>query len=897
MGHHLRRFAARLRFVLTRQRVADETANELQCHLEMLTERYVASGMAPDEARLAATRQLGNVTRVREDVHEMNGLGWVETVAQDVGHACRLFARTPSLASVVVLTLALGIGANSALLRLAYAALVEPLPYANPDEIYSAEIVLSQRRDQIPSLPASLQTFLAWRKAATVFAGMAALTPWEASVTGDGEPERLGGARVSSNFFAVLGVPMVHGRDFSYDDERPGNERVVIISDGLWAQRYGGDPAVVGREMMLNGESHRIAGVAPASLLVPTRTEMHTLLPFAQRVDVWKPIVAAPGRINNENWDHGVFVRLKDRTTIEDGRRQLAAILTELARVQMPNVDTEVVIQLLPAREIYAGRVRLRLLLVLAASALLLLVACASIANVFLASVASRANEFATRVALGASRARILSQTVTEAVLLSLAGGVLGALVAKYGTLAVVANGPDELRRLADSGDLGPLLVVALGVSLVTGLACGIVPAWNAWRPDPGATLLDAARTTLGGRRAGRLRQLLVAVEMALATLLLASAGLLMHSFVRLMDTDRGYSIERVLAVDLSLFGQRYASGAARISFYTVLLDNVRALPGVEAAGAINNLPASAPWDGPSPTIFYSTDANFQQLVLSRPVAMIRSVTAGYLAASGSPLLAGRFVGAVEPSPVCAISESLATRMWPGVPLSDVVGRQLRHGDIKGPLVEIVGVIGDAQPAGLDREPPPAVYRPYAQWASGPMTLLVRTTDDPSPLAAAVRGEVRRMDPNLPIAAMRTMREVIGASVAPRRFQLVLTGLFAVVALLLGAIAVYGVVSHSVARRTREIGLRMALGALRSQVLRSIVAAGMRPVIAGLAVGLAAAIAAASVLRGLLFGIAPADPLAIGSVAVVLLVTSGVACYLPARRAARLDPAIALRAD
>ncbi len=256
-----------------------------------------------------------------------------------------------------------------------------------------------------------------------------------------------------------------------------------------------------------------------------------------------------------------MFVRLKDRAKIEDGRQQLAAILTELGRAQMPNLDTKVEIQLLPAREIYAGRVRLRLLLVLAASALLLLAACASIANVFLASVASRANEFATRVALGASRGRILSQTLTEAVLLSLAGGVLGALVAKYGTLAVVAYGPEELRRLADSGDLGPLLVVALSVSLVTGVACGIVPAWNAWRPDPGATLLDAARTTLGGRRAGRMRQLLVGVEMALATLLLASAGLLMHSFVRLMGTDRGYAVERILAVDLSLFGQRYASG------------------------------------------------------------------------------------------------------------------------------------------------------------------------------------------------------------------------------------------------------------------------------------------------------------------------------------------------
>lgn len=886
---------SRLRFLLSRGRLSDEASDELRLHLDLLTDRYIRSGMAPGAARSAASRQLGNVALVREDIYRMNGIRWLDVLTQDVRYAFRVFARNPAFAAVVALTLALGIGANTAMLSVAYSVLVEPLPYAAPEQIYSVEVVIPERREQLPSLPPTVQTYLQWRSVPTVFSEMAAATPWEASITGDGEPERLGGARVSANFFSFLGSPIARGRAFSAEEEQPGNEQVVVISDALWRRRYGSDPTVVGRTVVINGANHLVVGIASPSLLVPTGAQLHPLLPFGPRVDIWKPIAPQPATLNNESWDHGVLARLPDDANLEQGRRQLAAILTEMARIRMPRVKTEIAIQLVPVREVYAGKARLRLLLVLAASTLLLLTACASIANVFLARVASRGNELATRIALGAGRGRILSQTLTETILLAILGGAAGAFLAKYGAAVVASYGPDDVRLLADTRLNLPFLVFSIAVSLATGVLCGIVPAWQAFRKSPRSGLTHAGRTTVGGPQAARSREVLVGVEIALATVLLASAGLLLHSFVRVLKADRGYDVERVLAADLSLFGQRYSAGEARAAFYGTLTANVRSLPGVLAVGAISNLPALSASDGASRAIFHATDTDFQGLVLARPVAMIRGVTEGYFAASGNPLRAGRLLAADEPMPAAVISESLARRLWPDETPAAAVGRQFRQGNLKGPLVTVAGVVADARPGGLDREPPPAIYRPYIQWASGPMTLVVRTAHQPAALAAAVRAEIRKLDPNLPVSAIRTMEEIVSSTLAPRRFQMTLTALFAVVALLLGAVGVYGVVSYSVACRTRDIGLRIALGAVRTDVMRWVFADGMRPVLIGLGAGLVAAIAIARALRSLLFDVAPADLLSLGTVVCVLLLASGFACYLPARRAAAMDPMIALR--
>jgi putative ABC transport system permease protein len=872
-----------------------ELAAEIESHIGMQTEDNLRLGMPPGEARRAAVLKFGGVESAKESVRDQRGLPRLEAFLNDARYAWRGIRRNPGFAAAAIVTMALGIGANTAIFSVVYAVLLKPLPYANADQIYAVEVVIPERASEFASVPVTVQAYLEWRKADTVFASMSALTPWECNLTGDGEPERLGGARVSANFFSFLGIPVAHGREFSAAEEQPGKERVVVISDALWRRRYGADPAVVGKSIDINGESHLVVGVASAALLMPTGTQLHALLPFAPRIDLWKPIAPTERELQNESWDHGLLVRLKQGESAERGRQQLQAILKAFLLAQAPDLKAEFRTQLVPVREIYAGSVRQPLLLILAASALLLLTACTNIANLFLARVASRATEFATRIALGAGRARLLGQTLTESTLLAILGGVVGALIANFGTALLAAHGPRDVRLLADTRLNLPVLLFAMAASLLTGLACGVFPAWQAYRKDAAGALQEGARAAFGGGRAARLRRLLVGTEVALGTALLASAGLLLHSFVNVMRAGRGYQVERVLAVDLSLFGERYAPSEARVTFYRELARNVRGLPGILAAGEINDLPAVAGSSGASQTIFLPTDTDFQATVLSRPVAMIRSVTEGYFAASGTTLLAGRFFSSQEQGLAAVVSESLARNLWPGESATQVVGKTLRQGDVQRPLIQVVGVAEDVLPGAADRKLPPFLYRPHEQWASGPMTLVVKTAQEPAALAAPVRAAIREMDPNLPIPAIRTMREIVAASVAERRFQMLLTSLFAVVALLLGAVGIYGVVSYAVACRTREVGLRIALGAMRSDVMRWVFAQCMRPVVIGLLAGLSAAVAIAQALRSLLFGITPADPVSLGCVALILLLSSGLACYLPARRAARLDPTTALR--
>jgi predicted permease len=570
-------------------------------------------------------------------------------------------------------------------------------------------------------------------------------------------------------------------------------------------------------------------------------------------------------------------------------------MLNRSIRAAVPEFKGELSTRLVPIREIYSSKVRLRLLLIFGASGLLLLIACTNIASLFLARVAGRATELATRIALGAGRARIVSHLLMESLLLSVLGGALGAWGAHTVVGLLVEYGPAELGNLSAPSLNVVSLWFALAAAVGTGVMCGALPALQVWRKDPAAALQEAARAALGGRGAARLRQALVAVEMTLGAALLASAGLLLHSFINVMGADRGYTIERVLSVDLGLFDARYAAGPRRVTFFRELTERVQALAGVQAAGAIGGLPANSGTSVASQTIFYVTDRNPPAVALQRPVALIRSVTPGYFAASGTTLRAGRFFGEAELVPVAIISESLAKRLWPGESMTAVVGHVLRHGDFNGPPVTVAGIVADTHPGAIDREPAPEVYRPQTQRAGGAMSLVIKTSQEPAALAAAVRAEIRKMDPNLPIPAIRTMREILSQTVTERRFQMTLTVLFALAALCLGAVGIYGVVSYSIACRTRDIGLRIALGALQGDVMRWVFVTGLRPVLAGLVAGLFAGMVIGRALRGMLYGIAPTDPVSFGLVALILLITAMLACYFPARRAAKLDPIIALR--
>src|SRR5258708_482818 len=599
---------------------------EFRLHLDSLIGVYISQGLSPAEAELRARREFGAVELAKDECRDEKPVEWLDTLLRDVRYACRALRKSPGLWAAAVATTALGIGANTAIFSVVYAVLLKRLPYFPPAKINNVEVFVPERRSQFASLPITVQAYLEFRKANTAFAAMSALRPWECNLAGDGEPERLGGARVSTNFFPFLGVPIERGRGFTSDEEKVGKERVLVISDALWRSRYGADPALIGRSINVNGENHLVVGIASPSMLMPTGTMLHPMVPFASRIDIWKPIAATKNELRNESWDHGLLVRLKTGESLEHGRQQLEGILNAFVRAEQPGIQTQLIIQFVPIREIYSGKVRLRLLLILAASALLLLTACTNSANLFLARVASRATEFATRIALGAGRARILTQTLAETTVVAILGGSIGALIAAYGASLLAAFGPDDVRLLADTHLNLPVYVFAMSVSLVTGILCGVVPAWQAYRKDAAASLQQGAKAVFGSSRAVWFRRLLVGVEVALGTALLASAGLLLHSFVKVMRADRGYEVERVLAVELSLFGKRYSSGDGRVSFYNELVRNVQGIPGILAAGAISDLPATAGSTGNSRTIFLATDTDFKIVVLGRPVAMIRSV-------------------------------------------------------------------------------------------------------------------------------------------------------------------------------------------------------------------------------------------------------------------------------
>ena len=889
---HLRRGYKRLIGLFTGGRRERELVEELESHIQMQTEDNLRSGLSPEEGRRAAALKFGSIESAKEGVRFQGGLPRIESLLKDVSYAARGLRRKPGFAASAILTLALGIGANTAIFDVAYAVLLKPLPYPDPESMYSVAAEIRERK--LGDLPIPIQDYLEWRNSDTVFESMAAITPWQCNLTGDGEPERLGGARVSANFFSVLGVPVAQGRAFLPSEEQPGSDRVVVISDTLWRRRYAADPGVIGRKIDVNGAPHVVVGIASPSLLVPTGTQVGPKLAFSPRIDIWRPIAPTQAELQGENWNHAVFVRLKGGANPEIGRQQLQALLNARIQRQAPGMKLEVATQLAPLREVYAGKVRLPLLLVLGAASLLLLTACVNIANLFLVRAASRSAELATRIALGAGRARILGQALSESVLLAVLGGAVGAVIAKYGTNFLAAFGPDDVRHLADTRVNLPAILFAMAASVTTGIVCGLFQTGHAYRKTPSNPLQEGARSALGGGRAAGIRQVLVAMEMALGTVLLISGGLLLHSFINVTSIDRGYQVERVLTVDLALSGPRYA-GERRVAFYRELVRDIGSLPGVLAAGAISQLPAIGGSSGAQQAVLYEADTNFQSVVLKRPVALIRSVTAGYFAASGTALRGGRLLTDQESVPVALISESMAARLWPGEPPASVVGRALRHGDVTGTPILVAGIVQDVRSGAGDREPMLVIYRPDDQWKSGVMSLVMRTAHEPGAIAAAVRSQIRKLDPNLPITSMRTMREIVSESVAQRRFQMILISLFALVALLLGGVGIYGVVSYSVACRTREVGLRIALGAMRSDVIHGVISQGMKPVLAGLLVGLAAAVAIATALRSLLYGITPADPLSLGGVAALLLLTSGIACYVPARRAARLDPIVALR--
>ena len=792
---------------------------------------------------------------------------------QDLRYGARALLKNPGFSLIAVLTLALGIGANTAIFSVVNAVLLKPLPFNDPERLVmgwnrGAEAAGGDRT------PLAVADLLDWRAQSRSFAEIGAFQNIMFNYTSGDSPERVQAAGVTANFFSVLGALPSLGRAFSPDEERPGAQRVALLSDGFWRKHFAADPQALGRTINLNGASFTVIGVMPAALDFPSK-----------EVELWTALQLQQPTRRGPYFLRGVG-RLKPGVSLEQARAEALNALKS-------SFEGELDLNVLPVNEFIVGDVRLALLVLLGAVTLVLLIAAVNVANLMLARSAARVKEISIRAALGASRVRIIRQLLTESLLLALAGGLLGALWSSWGVKLLLKMAPESIPRLSQIGIDGRALGWTALVSLLTGVLFGLAPAWQSSRLSLNETLKEGGRS--GGESPGkrRWRDLLVVSELALAVMLLIGAGLLVKSFWRLQRVDSGVDTERVLTMQLALRGQRYADPLQVAAFYQSLLERVQALPGARAATASNSLPPDSTEFSDDFTIEGRPAAPNQP----PPIAFLIRVSPDYFRAFGVLLRHGRYFNAADSrdaTRVAIINETMARQFFPN---EDPIGKRINTGDERQPSWwRIVGVAGDVKYNGLAGETQPAMYQPLIQATTGNVFLSVKTeAADPLSLAAAVRSEIRSLDPELPVAQVRTLEQRFATAVAQPRFGATLVALFAALALILASIGIYGVISYSVTQRTHEIGIRIALGARSRDVLGLVARQGMTLTVIGLGVGLSASFALTRLMKNLLFGVSETDPLTFIAVSLLLSLVALLACLVPARRATKVDPMIALR--
>jgi putative ABC transport system permease protein len=807
----------------------------------------------------------------------------MDTLWQDLRYGLRMLRTRPGFTLVAALTLALGIGANTAIFSVVNAVVLRPLPYPDPERL----VMLwgTNARDGNQQQPASYAEFNDWKNQARSFSALAGASPaWTFTLTGGGEPEQIQGLYVSANLFPMLGVTPARGRAFLPEEDRTGGPPVVIVSQGLWQRRFGGDPNVIGKTLTLGGNSLTIVGIMPSGF--------QFLEPEAE---VWVPL-AQNQFANNARVVRllSVIGRLKDDVKPEQASAELATIARQL-ETQYPNTNTGVGLRLVALHEQVTGKVRPALLLLFGAVGLVLLIACANVANLMLVRSAARRKEIAVRAALGAGRLRLIRQLLTESIALSVLGGAGGVLLAAWGVDLLLAMSPIQLPRYHKIGIDAAVLGFTLAATVVTGIVFGLAPAWQAAQLDLHAALKEGGRGAMADAGQRRLSNLLVIAETAMALVLLISAGLLLRSFVRLLEVDPGFATENVLTMQVGLPNATYSQPGQRIAFYQQLEERLKALPEVQAVGLVTRLPLLAALN--NVTSFLTIEGR-PVPAGQRPEIDFRRASTGYFQAMGIPLLSGRLVreeDVTKNTGAVLINEAMAKRFWPG---EDPIGKRISTATGTGQNTRwqtIVGVVGNVRHLGLDIEPRPEIYYHTNTLPPFGPVLVIRTTSDPKNLIAAARTKVRELDRDLPISNINTMEQLVAQSVAQRRFGMLLLGIFAALALALAGIGIYGVMSYTVAERTPEIGIRMALGASRRDVLRMVIGQGMALSVAGIALGLAAAVALTRLMASWLFGVSATDPLTFATIALLLAAVALAACYLPARRATRVDPMVALR--
>jgi putative ABC transport system permease protein len=800
----------------------------------------------------------------------------MEDLLSDLRYGLRLLRQRPGFAAVAILTLAIGTGANTAIFSVVNSVLIRPLPYEDPGELTMVWQDLA-RIDGPEREWATPDNFFDWRDQNEVFDGMFALGGWGPTLLGMDRPEQLNGAVTSFDALTLLGLEPILGRTFRPEEDTAASELVVVLGHSLWQRRFAGDPSVLGKTITLDSQPATIVGVLPPDFDFPI---------------VQDPEILAPLRIDRTNtcgrgcYTLRVIARLKDGVVFERAQADMTAIAARLEQ-DYPDENRGVGIRLVPLHEQVVGPMRTALLVLLGAVGLVLLIACANVANLLLARATDRERELATRVALGASRARLLRQLLTESLLLAALGAALGLVLGLWGVDLLVSLVPDSVPRFREVSVDAPTLAATSAVAALAGLAFGLLPGLRASSPSLQRSLKEGGRGTDGGGNR-RFRDTLVVVEVALALTLLVGAGLLMRSFASLVRVDPGFDADNVLVSQLNLVGVAYDETTDRVSFVDRLLTRVRALPGVEGAGVVYALPLG----GADADANFTIEGRPPPPPQQAPVAWYRPVSHDYFETMKMRLARGRWFEATdgaEATPVVLVNEAAAERYWPN---EDPLRSRVRIG---GVLRQVVGVVADTRHFGLDQAPRPAMYFPSPQLPLRFTNLVVRTSGEPTALASSVRAAVAEIDPTLAIANVASMREVISDTVAAPRLITILLGVFALSALALAAIGLYGVMSYTVGQRRHEIGIRTALGAEAGDVVRWVVGRGMLLLVIGAAVGLTLSLALFRFLESLLFGISATDPTTFLAGAVVLAAVALVACYLPARRAASVDPMVALR--
>jgi putative ABC transport system permease protein len=823
----------------------------------------------------------------------------MDSILRNLRFTARSLLKRPAFTVIAVLTLALGIGANTAIFSVVDSVLLSPLPYPEAERlvvVWSSNPRLAERVGLPDELPVSAGAFYDWRENLRSFDGMALISGGRVDLTGEGEPEQLAAVRVSGDFFEMFGVGARLGRALQPADDRPGEVSAVVLSDAFWRRRFGADPAVVGRTLRLDGRPVEVVGVMPPSFRFPRSAELPDGFGFAEAPEVWLPLsLSAERRADRGSHNAVALARLAEGVSRARAQAEMEPLLDRLES-QHPE-DAGWRARLEPLREQVTGGVRKPLLVLLGAVGVVLLIACVNVASLLLAQAAAREREIAVRAALGAGRGRIVGQLLTESLALAAAGAVVGLLAGWWSLRAFAAFLPPDVPLGTVGGGIAldvRVLLFTLGVALLAGLLAGLTPALQMTRPDLASSLREGARGSGGTARGGRTRAALVIVETALAVLLVVGAGLLVRSFARLVAVDPGFRPENVLTLTLSLPETRYEA-ARRHTFAEEVLAELRALPGVTAAGMVSNLPMSG-----------SENINGVRIEGSPPpepgefnVADFHATSPGYFEAMGIPLRAGRDFAATDRADsarVALIDEHMAETHWPG---QDPIGKRFSF-SIENPgesWITVVGVVGKVRRSALHVDPRPQVYVPNSQFPSEEAAFALRTAADPHGLAAAAREAVYRVDGDQPVGRIRTLEEILAASVAGRRFQMMLLAAFAGLALALAAVGIYGVTSYSVAQRTREMGLRMALGAPRATVLKLVLREAGKLAALGLAAGLALALASTRVLRSFLYGVGSTDPATFAAVAVVLASVALLAAWLPSLRATRVDPMEAMRGE